>query len=88
MLALPKEGPPYSLDTDESSCQVRAALFQTDADGVRHPIGYWSCSLNVHEKNYSIPENEFLAAVWALQTLRLYPQVYLFTVHSDQALLR
>ena len=88
VLALPKEGLPYSVDTDASDYQVGAALFQTYPDGERKPIGFWSRSLNAHEKNYGTPEKECLAIVWAIQTLRPYLQNQHFVVNSDQGSLR
>ena len=88
VLALPREGLPYEVDTDASEYQVGAALFQVHPSGERKPIGFWSRSLLPAEKNYSTPEKECLAVVWALQTLRSYLQGEKFTVHSDQASLR
>ena len=88
VLALPKPDLPYSVDTDASDYQVGCALFQTTEDGERRPIGYWSRSLKPAEKNYSTPEKECLAVVWALTTLRPYLQCKTFTVYSDQASLR
>lgn len=88
VLALPKNGLPYSVDTDASSYQVGAALFQTDEEGRRKPLGYWSRTLNAHEKNYSVSEKECLAVVWALTTLRPYLLFEDFIVHTDHASLR
>ena len=88
ILALPKPGLPYSVDTDASNSQVGAALFQTQPDGERQPVGYWSRTLNSAELNYSTTEKECLAVVWALGTLRPYLQGESFIVHSDQASLR
>ena len=50
ILALPRSGLPYSLDTDACDYQVGVALMQLYPDGTRHPIGYWSRSLNNAEK--------------------------------------
>lgn len=86
VLALPKKGLPYSVDTDASSYQVGAALFQ-DREGVRKPIGYWSRSLHTYEKNYSKTEQECLALVWAVITLRPYLIYEHFTVQTDHAAL-
>ena len=88
VLALPRPDLPYSVDTDASDYQVGAVLFQTTEDGERRPIGYWSRSLKPAEKNYSTPEKECLAVVWALTTLRPYLQGEQFTLYSDQASLR
>ena len=88
VLAIPRPDLPYSVDTDASDYQVGAALFQTTEDGESRPIGYWSRSLKPTEKNYSTPEKQCLAVVWALTTLRPYLQGEQFTVYSDQASLR
>ena len=88
ILALPQPDLPYTVDTDASDYQVGATLFQTHPNGKRKPIGYWSRTLKAAEKNYSTPEKECLAVVWALTTLRPYLQGVRFTVYSDQASLR
>ena len=62
VLALLKANLPYSIDTDASDYQVGCALFQTDKNGERRPIGFWSRSLNSTD-NYSTPEKECLAVV-------------------------
>lgn len=53
VLALPQPSVPFSVDTNASDGQLGAALFQTHVDGERKHIGFWSPSLNKHEKNYS-----------------------------------
>ena len=51
ILRLPLADLPYSVDTDACNHQVGCALLQTYPDGTRHPIGFWSRSLNPAEKN-------------------------------------
>ena len=63
ILALPRSGLPYSLDTDACDDQVRVALMQLYPDGTRHPISYCSRCLNNAKKNYSVTENTCLAVV-------------------------
>lgn len=70
ILSLPRNLLTISVDTDASDYQVGAALFQADEEGVRRPLGYFSITLNVHEENYHVTENEFLAEVWEISTLR------------------
>ena len=84
VLALPKAGLPYSVDTDASNKQIGAALFQTHQGNERKPIGFWSRTLHAAEINYGVTEKECLAVVWALTTLRPYLYGERFTVHSDQ----
>ena len=88
ILALPKHGLQYSVDTDASGYGLGCALFQTDEDGERKPIGFWSRSLIDAEKNYSASERECLAVVWALKVLRPYLMYEKFIVHTDHAALR
>ena len=88
ILKLPRSGLPYSIDTDASKSQIGCALFQTHPDGKRHPVGYWSRTLNQAERRYSVPEQECLAVVWSLLTLRPYLAFEKFTVNSDQSSLR
>ena len=88
ILALPKAGLPYSMDTDASEYQVGAALFQTHLDDERKPLGFFSRSLHAAEKNYSVSEKECLAVVWGVATLRPYLQGERFTIHTDHSALR
>ena len=88
VLALPKPDLPYSVDTDASEYGLGCTLFQTNEDGKRKPIGYWSRSLKPAEKNYSASERECLGVVWALLTLRPYLQFEKFIVHTDHHALR
>lgn len=88
VLALPKIGLPYSVDTDASNYQIGAALFQTHEEGSRQPIGFFSRSLSAPERNYSVSEKECLAVIWALKTLRPYLYGEHFVVHTDHASLR
>ena len=88
VLALPKKDLPYSVDTDASDYQIGAALFQTHPDAQRKPIGFFSRTLAAAERNYSVSEKEFLAVIWAVQTLRPYLYGEHFIVHTDHASLR
>ena len=65
VLALPRLGRRYVLDTDASDHQVGCVLLQEQEDEPRKPIGFWSRSLTKHERNYSTTEKECLAIVWA-----------------------
>jgi len=87
VLALPRNGLPYSIDCDASDYGIGCALFQTHPNGERKPIGFWSRSLLPAEVNYSASERECLAVVWALKTLRPYLMYERFTVFTDHAAL-
>ena len=88
ILALPRAGFPYTLDTDASSYQVGCCLLQEQPDGTRHPVGYWSRTLTAAEKNYSSTEKECLAIVWAVLHLRPYLEGTRFTIRTDHDALK
>ena len=88
ILALPREGFAYTLDTDASEYQLGCCLLQEQQDGALHPIGYWSRSLTTAEKNYSSTEKECLAIVWAVQHLRPYLEGQKFTIRTDHDALK
>ena len=88
ILALPREGFSYTLDTDASSYQVGCCLLQEQSDGTLHPIGYWSRTLTAAEKNYSSTEKECLAIVWAVLHLRPYLEGSRFTIRTDHDALK
>jgi RNase H-like domain found in reverse transcriptase len=88
VLALPRKEGRYILDTDASDLQIGSCLCQEHPDGLRHPIGYWSRSLNAAERNYSTTEKECLAIVWAILTLRPYLEGQRFLVRTDHHSLR
>ena len=83
ILALPREGYRFTLDTDACDYQVGCVLLQEQPNGDKHPIGYWSRGLNSAEKNYSTTEKECLAIVWSILTLRPYLHGVQFTIRTD-----
>ena len=88
ILALPRDGYAYTLDTDASEYQLGCCLLQEQPDGALHPIGYWSRTLTSAEKNYSSTEKECLAIVWAVQHLRPYLEGQRFTIRTDHDALK
>ena len=87
ILALPRLGLPYEIDTDACEHQVGFTLFQYQ-DDERKPIGFWSRTLSSHEKNYHMTEKECLAIVYAVRTCRHYLMGEKFTVLTDHNSLR
>ena len=87
VLALPKKGGRYVLDTDASGGQVGCVL-QQEQEGELRPLGYWSKTLNAAEENYSTTEKEALAVVWSVRLLRPYLEREHFTVRTDHSALR
>ena len=61
VLALPKAGRPYMIDTDASAYRICATLLQQQDEDKPNdwaPIGYWSKTLTDTERNYSTTERE------------------------------
>ena len=88
VLALPRHGLRYTLDTDACAHQVGCALLQDQPNGDKLPIGYWSRTLTTAERNYSTTEKECLAIVWSVLTLRPYLYGQQFTIRTDHEPLR
>ena len=81
ILALPRYGRPFMIDTDASAYQLGCMLLrERDEANDWRPFGYWSCSLNDNERNYSAMECECFPVVWAVRTLRPYVEGTKFTV--------
>ena len=89
ILALPRYGRPYMIDTDASADQLGCMLLQ-EHDGTKdwRPVGYWSYSLNDSDTHYNATERECFAVVWAVRTLRPYIEGTKFTVRTDHDALR
>ena len=62
----------FMLMVDASGVGAGAVLMQFDSDGIEHPICYFSCKFNQHQKNYSTIEKETLALVLSLQHFDVY----------------
>jgi hypothetical protein len=70
ILAQPTLTDQFNLEVDASGFAVGAVLLQKKADGKRHPVGYYSATLNAAERNYNIYNLELLAIVKALRHWR------------------
>ncbi len=60
----------FELEVDASGYVVGAVLLQHKEDGKKHPIGYYSATLNEAQRNYDIYDLELLAIVMALKNWR------------------
>jgi hypothetical protein len=67
ILAQPVLNDQFDLEVDASGFAVGAVLLQRKEDGKRHPVGYYSATLNEAERNYDIYNLELLAIVKALR---------------------
>ena len=73
------------LHTDWSHEGIGAVLGQLDDQGNEHMVACISRSHNAHERNYSSPQGEMLATVWAIKTVHTYlhgVHFYLITDHQ------
>lgn len=72
VLAAPDLTKPFKLEVDASAVGAGAVLLQEDAEGVDHPVCYFSRKFNKHQLNYSTIEKETLALLLALQHFEVY----------------
>jgi hypothetical protein len=70
ILAQPVLNDQFDLEVDASGFTVGAVLLQKKEDGKRHPVGYYSATLNKAKRNYDIYNLELLAIVKALRNWR------------------
>ena len=88
ILALPRYGRKYTLETDACGHQVGCALLQEQPEGGTRPVGYWSRALTAAERNYTTTIKECLAVVWSILTLRPYLYGSAFNLRTDHEALR
>ncbi len=70
ILAHAKLDDQFELEVDASGYVVGAVLLQRKEDGKKHPIGYYSATLNEAQRNYDIYDLELLAIIMALKNWR------------------
>ncbi len=70
VLAHAKLDDQFELEVDTSGYVVGAVLLQQKEDGKKHPIGYYSATLNEAQRNYDIYDLKLLAIVMALKNWR------------------
>ena len=82
VLAYPRFGTEFFLETYASGTGLGAVLSQTQPDGTIRPISFASCTLQPHEQKYGISELEALGVVWAVKHYRHYHRCTVFTDHE------
>ncbi len=70
VLAAPCFEKPFLLEVDASGSGAGAVLLQMDADGLNHPISFFSKKFHKHQVNYSTIEKEALALILLCNILR------------------
>ena len=74
--------------TDASGTGLGTVLSQKDENGRERVIAYASRSLNKHEQNYGITDQEGLAVIWAIKHFHHYLCLKHFTVVTDHSALK
>ena len=83
VLVCPDFGKQFYLQTDASNRGVGAVLSQLDADGLDHPVAYYSRKVMPREEKYSTVEKECLAIRLGVQAFRVYLLGRPFTIQTD-----
>ncbi len=85
VLAAPCFEKTFLLEVDASGSGAGAVLLQMGADGLNHPISFFSKKFHKHQVNYSTIEKEALALILALQHFEVYvgSSSQLVTVYTD-----
>lgn len=88
VLSHPDFSKPFVVQCDASNSGVGAVLYQIDDKGDEHPISFMSHKLNGAQRNYSVTEQECLAAVLGIKKFRGYIEGMAFKVVTDHASLK
>lgn len=84
VLAYPRLGETFILDTDSSDVANGAVLSQLQ-DGQERVIAYMSKCLNIHERSYCVTRKELLAVVVALKKFHTYLYGQKVLIRTDNA---
>jgi hypothetical protein len=88
ILRQPQMDKQFELEVDMSGYTIGAVLMQRQEDGKRHPVGFYSATLNDAERNYDIYDLELLAVIRSLENWQTYlagspHKVVVFTDHMN-----
>jgi len=79
---------PFFIHCDASKTGVGGVLVQLSDEGDECPIAFVSKKLNKAQQNYSVTEQECLAAIVCLKNFRAYVEGHDFTIITDHASLK
>ena len=87
ILISPNYEKPFKLIIDTSDIGAGAVVVQEDAQGIDHPVCYYSKKFLKHQKNYSTVEKETLALLLALNHFDVYMgatpfEIVVYTDHN------
>lgn len=83
MLNYPDFSKPLFLNTDASLNAISGELFQVDDEGLRRPLVFYSRTLSLCERNYTVTELELLAIVACAQKFRQFMLGHKTTIMTD-----
>jgi hypothetical protein len=88
VLAHPELDKPFELEVDTSGFAIGAVLLQKKEDSKRHPIAYFSKTLNKVQQNYDVADLELLAVVMLLNNWRSFlagspHQIIVYSDHQN-----
>ena len=89
VLRQPQLDKPFEVEVDASGFALGGVLLQRQEDGRKHPIGYYSATLNEAQRNYDIYKLELLAIAECLKHWRPYlaGSPHEIIVHTDHAVM-
>ncbi|XP_061388706.1 cilia- and flagella-associated protein 61-like [Musca vetustissima] len=79
---------PFFIHCDASKTGIGGVLVQKNTEGDEFPIAFMSKKLNQAQRNYSVTEQECLAAMLCIKKFRAYVEGHEFTVITDHASLK
>lgn len=88
VLHSPNFSQPFYIHCDASHTGIGSVLVQKNAEGEEFPIAFMSKKLNQAQRNYSVTEQECLAAMLSIKKFRAYVEGHEFTVITDHASLK
>ncbi|XP_044574087.1 uncharacterized protein LOC116655403 [Drosophila ananassae] len=88
VLCNPDFNKPFAIHCDASKSGVGAVLVQETDEGDEKPVAFVSKKLNKAQRNYTVTEQECLAAIVALKQYRAYVEGHPFKIVTDHASLK